>query len=97
MLILRNYRELSDSVWSYCAWKDHHFPIQKITVNVPRDRDGEFDPKVVPKNESRLSDEIAEVIIGLYSKGMSTTDIEQQIEQIYSVQVDSTSVSKIGA
>ena len=67
----------------------------EITVNVPRDRIGEFDPKVVPKNESRLSDEIAEVIIGLYSRGMSTTDIEQQIEQIYGVQVDSTSVSNI--
>ena len=56
---------------------------------------GEFDPKVVPKHESRLSDEIAEVIIGLYSRGMSTTDIQEQIEQIYGVQVDSTSVSII--
>jgi len=67
----------------------------EITVNVPRDRNGEFDPKVVPKHESRLSDEIAEVIIGLYSRGMSTTDIQEQIEQIYGVRVDSTSVSII--
>lgn len=67
----------------------------EITLNVPRDRNGEFDPKVVPKHESRLSDEIAQVIIGLYSRGMSTADIEQQIEQIYGIQVDSTSVSNI--
>jgi putative transposase len=67
----------------------------EITVNVPRDRNGEFDPQVVPKHETRLSDEIAQVIIGLYSRGMSTTDIEQQIEQIYGVHVDSTSVSNI--
>jgi putative transposase len=67
----------------------------EITVNIPRDRNGEFDPKVVPKYESRLSDEIAQVIIGLYSRGMSTTDIQEQIEQIYGVQVDSTSVSNI--
>ena len=67
----------------------------EITVNVPRDRNGEFDPKVVPKHESRLSDDIAQVIIGLYSRGMSTTDIQEQIEQIYGVQVDSTSVSNI--
>ncbi|MGI6306210.1 MAG: IS256 family transposase [Bacteroidales bacterium] len=67
----------------------------EITVNVPRDRNGEFDPKVVPKHESQLSDEIAEVIIGLYSRGMSTTDIQEQIEQIYGVRVDSTSVSII--
>ena len=67
----------------------------EITVNVPGDCNGEFDPKVVPKHESRLSDEIAEVIIGLYSRGMSTTDIQEQIEQIYGVQVDSTSVSII--
>ena len=67
----------------------------EITVTIPRDRNGEFDPKVVPKYESRLSDEIAQVIIGLYSRGMSTTDIQEQIEQIYGVQVDSTSVSNI--
>lgn len=67
----------------------------EITINVPRDRNGEYDPKAIPKHESRLSDEIAQVIIGLYSRGMSTTDIQQQIEQIYGVQVDSTSVSNI--
>jgi transposase-like protein len=63
----------------------------EVTINVPRDRNGEFDPKVVPKHESRLSDEIAQVIIGLYSRGMSTTDIQEQVEQIYGVRVDSTS------
>jgi putative transposase len=67
----------------------------EIKINVPRDRNGEFDPKIVPKHESRLSDEIAQVIIGLYSRGMSTTDIQEQIEQIYGIQVDSTSVSNI--
>jgi len=67
----------------------------EITVNVPRDRNSEFDPKVIPKHETRLSDEIAQVIIGLYSRGMSTSDIQEQIEQIYGVQVDSTSVSNI--
>jgi len=67
----------------------------EITVNVPRDRNGESDPKAVPKHETRLSDEIAEVIIGLYSRGMSTTDIQEQIDQIYGVQVDSSSVSNI--
>ena len=67
----------------------------ELTINVPRDRNSEFDPKVVPKHESRLSDEIAQVIIGLYSRGMSTTDIQEQVEQIYGVQVDSTSVSNI--
>ena len=67
----------------------------EITINVPRDRNGEYDPKVVPKHQSRLSDEIAQVIIGLYSRGMSTTDIQEQIDQIYGVQVDSTSVSNI--
>jgi len=67
----------------------------EIKVNIPRDRNGEFDPKVIPKHESRLADKIAQIIIGLYSRGMSTSDIQQQIEQIYGVQVDSTSVSNI--
>jgi len=67
----------------------------EITVKVPRDRKSEFDPKVVPKHESRLSDEIAQVIIGLYSRGMSTADIQEQIEQIYGIQVEASSVSNI--
>ncbi len=67
----------------------------ELTVNIPRDRNGEYNPKVIPKHESRLSDEIAQVITGLYSRGMSTTDIQQQVEQIYGVQVDSSSVSNI--
>lgn len=67
----------------------------ELKVNIPRDRNGEYNPKIIPKHESRLSDEIAQVIIGLYSRGMSTTDIQEQIDQIYGVQVDSTSVSNI--
>ncbi len=67
----------------------------EIIVKVPRDRKSEFDPKVVPKHGSRLSDEIAQVIIGLYSRGMSTADIHEQIEQIYGVQVEASSVSNI--
>ena len=54
----------------------------EITVNVPRDRNGDFDPKAVPKHETRLSDEIAEVIIGLYSRGMSTTDIKEDRKSV---------------
>ena len=49
--------------------------IGDIPLDVPRDRNREFDPKVIPKHESRLSCEIAQVIIGLYSRGMSTMDI----------------------
>ena len=45
----------------------------ELKVNIPRDRNGEYNPKIIPKHESRLSDEIAQVIIGLYSRGMSTT------------------------
>jgi transposase-like protein len=62
----------------------------EITVNVPRDRNAEFDPRAVPKHATRLSDEIAEVITGLYSRGMSTADIQEQVDLIYGVQVDSS-------
>ena len=67
----------------------------EITVHIPRDRNGEYDPKIIPKHERRISDEIAQVIIGLYSRGMSTTDIQEQVEQIYGVRIDSSSVSGI--
>ena len=48
------------------------------TINVPRDRNGEFDPIVVPKHESTgLS--IEKLVISLYAKGMSLVDIEAEL------------------
>src|SRR5271157_3632378 len=56
--------------------------IGDIPLDVPRDRESSFDPVIVPKHQ-RMSAKIEQAIITLYSKGMSTRDIEDTINDIY--------------
>ena len=63
-------------------------------IKVPRDRDASFNPMLVPKRGT-IVEGIENVIISLYSKGMSVSDIEQQISEIYNFQVSSSTISRI--
>jgi len=54
-----------------------------INLNVPRDRNGSFDPIVVEKDQKDISN-IEHKIIRMYARGMSNKDIYDQIEEIYS-------------
>lgn len=65
-----------------------------MDINVPRDRDGEFEPTVIPKNKRNISG-IEDQIISLYARGMSTRDIHDQINDIYGIEVSAEMVSKI--
>lgn len=47
----------------------------EVEIAVPRDRNGEFEPRLVKKNETTLSGDIEEKIISMYAKGMTTNDI----------------------
>ena len=65
-----------------------------VEINVPRDRKGEYNPKIVPKYSRDVSG-IEEKVISLYAKGMSTRDIHEQIKELYGVEVSAEMVSKI--
>ncbi len=65
-----------------------------IDLEIPRDRNGEFDPIVVKKHESRLG-KIEDQIISMYARGMTTRDIQAQIEDIYGADISPTLVSHI--
>ena len=60
----------------------------------PRDRNGEFEPKIVPKN-TRVVSGFEDKIISLYAKGLSTRDINEQIQELYGIEVSATMVSNI--
>ena len=63
-------------------------------ITVPRDRIGEFEPIIVPKYQSRgLS--IEKLVISLYAKGMSVSDIEAEMREIYDISLSSSSISII--
>lgn len=66
----------------------------KIQIDVPRDRNGQFQPAVVPKGQS-TTDKIEKVITGLYARGMTTADITEQIKDIYGLNVSKSFVSDI--
>ena len=66
-----------------------------VEVSVPRDRKGEFEPKVLKKNQTSISQDIEEKILSMYAKGMTTGDIEEHIQDIYGVEVSDTTVSRI--
>jgi len=63
-------------------------------IKVPRDRDASFNPMIVPKRESMVEG-IEEVIVSLYSKGMSVSDIEEQIKDVYKFEVSTATISRI--
>lgn len=63
-------------------------------IQVPRDRDASFDPMLVPKRHSMI-DGIETVIVSMYAKGMSVSDIEQQLKDIYSFDLSTSTISRI--
>lgn len=65
-----------------------------VDLKIPRDRKGEFEPVVVPKNTRNISG-IEDKVISLYGRGMSTRDIHDQIDDIYGIEMSAEMVSKI--
>lgn len=66
----------------------------ELTVKIPRDRNGEFEPKLIEKYSTDIS-EIEDKILFLYSQGISTRDIQKTINEIYGIDIDDTKVSRI--
>jgi len=66
----------------------------ETSIEVPRDRNGEYEPKILKKYASNTN-ELEEKIIGLYAKGMSTRDIQQTLEELYGVDVSASTISAI--
>ena len=65
-----------------------------VLLNIPRDRNGQFEPQVVPKGET-ISAKIQEAILGMYSRGMTTSDVRKQVEEVYGLEISETTVSNI--
>ncbi len=66
----------------------------EVTIDTPRDRDGSFEPQLVPKYQRRMVG-FDEKILALYAKGMSTRDIRDLLEQLYGVEVSPTLISAV--
>lgn len=65
----------------------------EVAIETPRDRNGEFEPKIVAKRQTSVGN-FTEIIISLYARGMSTREIEDHVRQIYGVEVSPQFVSR---
>lgn len=65
-----------------------------IDLNIPRDRNGEFEPKILPKYQRNING-IEDKITALYATGMTTRDISEQIKNLYEVDISAEMVSNI--
>ena len=66
----------------------------ELHLKPPRDRNGSFEPLVIPKRRGAM-EKVENVVISLYARGMSTRDIEQQVKEIYGIGISSSSISNI--
>ena len=63
-------------------------------ISVPRDRNGTFEPQVIEKRQTR-TDDIETRVLAMYSKGLSTRDIEDHLREIYGVEASASLISRI--
>lgn len=68
-------------------------PNGNITIQIPRDRNGDFQSRLL--SEQQMSNQLEEKIISLYAKGISTRDIQDTLEDLYGIEVSPATVSKI--
>ena len=64
-------------------------------LNTPRDRTGSFEPQLVKKNQTTISNEIEEKILSMYGLGLSYKDIIKHIEEIYQIELSTATISAI--
>jgi len=65
-----------------------------VPIDIPRDRDGSFEPELVKKGQTRI-DGVDDKIIGLYAAGLSTRDISSHLEEVYGLRVSADLISRV--
>jgi len=66
----------------------------EIELEIPRDRNGQFEPQIVPKGRRRL-DGFDEKVISLYARGMTTREIQAHLQELYGVEVSPSLISNV--
>jgi len=68
--------------------------IGEICLDIPRDRKGEFEPQIVKKNQTDISN-IEDQVLSMYAKGMTTRDISDHLKTVYGVDASAEMISKM--
>jgi transposase-like protein len=68
----------------------------ELPLEIPRDRQGTFEPRIIPKHQRRIPG-FDDKILALYAKGMTTRDIQEVVRELYGVEISPTLISEITA
>lgn len=66
----------------------------EIGCDIPRDRNGDFEPQIIKKNQTDISN-IEDQVLSMYAKGMTTRDISDQLITVYGVNASAEMISKM--
>ena len=75
--------------------KTMHTSYGDMDIEIPRDRKGEFEPQVIKKYQNTVTQDMEEKIISMYAKGMTTSDIESHMKELYDIDISDSTVSRI--
>ena len=75
--------------------KTMHTSYGDMDVDIPRDRNGEYEPQVIKKYQNTITQDMEEKIISMYAKGMTTSDIESHFQELYGIEVSNSTISRI--
>lgn len=90
----KHEKSLSSNARNGSTTKQVKTSFGESTIRVPRDRDASFNPMLLPKRQNMV-DGLENVIVSLYAKGMSVSDIEEQIREVYNFEVSASTISRI--
>ena len=86
-------KDSSNSRNGYCKSKKVQTKYGIINIKTPRDRNGNFDPIIIPKGENRLG-KFEEIVLSLCAKGMSYRDISSTLKKIYGINISKDQISR---
>lgn len=75
--------------------KTMHTSYGDLDVNIPRDRNGEYEPQMIKKHQNTITQDMEEKILSMYAKGMTMSDIESHFQDLYGIDVSDSTISRI--
>lgn len=86
--------KLTDNSRNGYSCKNLRTTMGDVNISIPRDRDSEFEPMIVPKYSKETSSQIEGQILSMYAKGMSLADIHEHMKEIYGMNLSSETISR---
>ena len=72
-----------------------HTSYGDMNVAIPRDRKGDYEPQLIKKYQNTVTQDMEEKIISMYAKGMTTSDIESHLRELYGIEISDSTISRV--